>query len=578
MRVIPPLPITDTRFTSSTVAEPYAPAAYAGGTTYAFDDIVSVAADFTIYKSLQSSNLGHTPSASPTWWQVVGPTETAYNGATTNYALGAAVSANHRVYKSLVLQTASNPLPVWPATSTAFWIDVGPTNKWAMFDTIRNTRTISPSTMTIVVTPGIRVNSFAVMGMRNVSTLHLTAKSPANVLTGTAQAGTARSLTLSSAASITPDAYAGQSITITSGTGVGQQRKVVTSRKNGFAYSADASNAVYSKTQCTVVGDLVTCTAVSDPNVGQIWDTGVPLANRTFTVAVDLWIDVGQPTTGYLWYVYDAASVSDVHTQFIILTTTRTRYTFTVTMAASAANTGISGRIDQQQGQGFVVGNTYHAANWQIVEGADVPYVPTLATAAVGVAVDTPWTTVPDATSVYELGSYDYTATLSTRTVADWYSYFFSDFTYKASEAHFNIPPYSDAVITLTLTALSGNVECGAFVIGSQVYIGATQYNAVSDYVNFSTVTRDFAGKVNTMTQRPGAPKTSQQILVPKAIAQYVKNTVMALDATPAVWSGIDDDTSNWFEPILILGFATSAPMNISYPEHAMLTLDLMEV
>ena len=357
MRVIPPLAITGARFTSSTTAEPYAPAAYAGGTTYAADAIVSVAADFTIYKSLVGSNTGHTPSTSPTWWEVVGPTETAYDSGVTNYALGATVSANHRVYESRVLQTVSNPLPVWPETETDFWIDVGPTNKWAMFDVLRNTRTISPTSLTVVITPGRRVDSFAVMGMRNVRTLHI-----------------------------------------------------------------------------------------------------------------------------------------------------------------SATSAAYGGTI------------------------------------------------------------YDYTVDLSTRAVSSWYEHFFNSFSYKGSEVHFDIPPYNDAIITLVLTADSGNVECGAFVLGSNAYIGATQYNAISDYVNFSSVTRDFAGKVNTMTQRPGAPKTNQSIMIDKARAQFIKDVIMSLDATPAVWSDIDDDTSGYFDPLLILGFVTNAPINIGLPDKAMLTLELMEI
>jgi len=173
---------------------------------------------------------------------------------------------------------------------------------------------------------------------------------------------------------------------------------------------------------------------------------------------------------------------------------------------------------------------------------------------------------------------YDYTATLSTRTLTDWYSYFFGAFNTKTSEVHFGIPPDSSCVITLVLTANSGNVQCGAFVLGSSVYIGATQYNAVSDYVNYSTVTRDFAGKVNLMTQRPGAPKTNQQVMIDKDRAQFIRDTIMALDATPAVWSGIDDDTSGYFAPLLILGFATNAPINIGYPDKAMLTLELTEI
>ena len=62
MRVIPPLTITAAMLTSSSATEPWAPSAYAGGTTYAFGDVVSVAADFTIYESLAAGNVGNTPN------------------------------------------------------------------------------------------------------------------------------------------------------------------------------------------------------------------------------------------------------------------------------------------------------------------------------------------------------------------------------------------------------------------------------------------------------------------------------------------------------------------------------------
>jgi hypothetical protein len=48
------------------VVLPSAPSAYAGGTTYAVGD--HVADGGVNYYSLQSSNTGHTPASSPTWW------------------------------------------------------------------------------------------------------------------------------------------------------------------------------------------------------------------------------------------------------------------------------------------------------------------------------------------------------------------------------------------------------------------------------------------------------------------------------------------------------------------------------
>ena len=113
-----------------------------------------MAADFAIYESLAGSNTGNTPASSPLWWRAIGPTETAYNPATT-YALGDTVysAAAHRCYESLAAGNLGNPLPVLPETETTKWIDVGPTNRWAMFDLSRNTQTVAASPLTVVVAP-----------------------------------------------------------------------------------------------------------------------------------------------------------------------------------------------------------------------------------------------------------------------------------------------------------------------------------------------------------------------------------------------------------------------------------------
>lgn len=220
------------------------------------------------------------------------------------------------------------------------------------------------------------------------------------VHSGTAQAGASRSLTLAASASTVADVYAKKVVSITGGTGAGQQRNVVTSRQNGFRYSPDASNSAYFKNQCTAVGNLVTCTATADPYVGQAWNTGAPIGGRTFSFSVELWVDAGQPTAGYLLFLYDAAAAYPVN-KSITLTTVRTRYYFTATINALAAGNSINGRVDQQSG--FVVGNNYHAENFQIEEGLPSENIHTEANPAVGVAVDVPWTVVPDATSTYDL-------------------------------------------------------------------------------------------------------------------------------------------------------------------------------
>lgn len=66
-----PIEITDARFISSTIPEPYSTEpAYSGAATYAeFDRVSVISADsHLVYESLQSGNINHTPATSPTHW------------------------------------------------------------------------------------------------------------------------------------------------------------------------------------------------------------------------------------------------------------------------------------------------------------------------------------------------------------------------------------------------------------------------------------------------------------------------------------------------------------------------------
>lgn len=352
MQVIPPVDITDAMLTSSTVQESVA-ATYNAGTTYAAGAYAGPAAvhgqEQVIWRSLQNGNIGNA-QVEGAWWTAAGSVYPAYDVA-HNYAVGeyAQDNTNHLMYQKLVAG------PGDPLTDTTKWELIGPTNRWAMFDYNRNTRSSVPGTMTFVITPGERINSIALAGLR------------ANSYT----------------------------ITITSTTGG-----------------------------------------------GTVWSE---------------------------------------------------------------------------------------------------------------------------------------TGTLNTRETFTWYDYFFGEFSTQESLAFFDIPPYSDCVITVTLTATSGNVECGACVVGTYVYLGETQYTAVSDVLNFSTVDRDADGNA-TLTARRNVPKTTQQVWCDKMRVNKVRQLREDLNATPAIWYGIDDATDGWFESLQILGVYKEFTINVALPEKAVITLTLEEI
>jgi hypothetical protein len=109
MKVIRPVPVTDANFVSSSVPETDHPA-WAIGTTYGAGALVIKTATHRIYESLVAGNVGHDPAD--------------------------------------------------PAGT--FWIDIGPTNRWAMFDEAIGSLTTATTSMTVTLEPG-SVDAVAVL-------------------------------------------------------------------------------------------------------------------------------------------------------------------------------------------------------------------------------------------------------------------------------------------------------------------------------------------------------------------------------------------------------------------------------
>lgn len=164
MNVIRPTTLTDAMLISSNVAET-APAAYAGGTTYALGDTASIAGAaglITVYESLQNGNTGHAPASSPTWWQSLSETYQAWASGTT-YAMADRVllASTHKIYESIQAgNTNHDPAADLLLETPLWWKIVGATNRWAMFDQLAGQQTSQTTDIEITVQPG-RIDSVA---------------------------------------------------------------------------------------------------------------------------------------------------------------------------------------------------------------------------------------------------------------------------------------------------------------------------------------------------------------------------------------------------------------------------------
>jgi hypothetical protein len=387
MRVIPPVTITEAMVTSSTAVEPgVGEVTWASGTAYALGDNVILGApsstvtitiaspgvltwashglpDATIVVLTTTGALPTGLTASTVYYVVNSTTNTFQLSATANGApivttgsqsgTHTATAQVHRVYESL--QAANTGHPPALAASATWWLDVGPTNKWAMFDTLRNTATQVASPLTVVIRPGQRVDSIALLGL-------------------------------------VADTVA---ITVTSVTGGGTVRS--------------------------------------------------------------------------------------------------------------------------------------------------------------------------------------YSASLSTRQVSSWYTYFFAPFSTKPSVVLFDLPPYTDAIITVTLTRSSGYVSCGALVLGTSVYVGRVLHQAENDALNFSEIDRDTFGTA-ILTPRRTVPKINVPARFTKANTQTLIDLRTTLNAVPAVWSGLDADDDGYFGAFLILGVYKQFKLNADQSEDGLASIEVEEI
>lgn len=172
-----------------------------------------------------------------------------------------------------------------------------------------------------------------------------------------------------------------------------------------------------------------------------------------------------------------------------------------------------------------------------------------------------------------------YTATrnLNTREVFDWYDYYFSEFSKTPNVVFFDIPPYSNAVITITFTSVS-TIKVGAIVLGNQTDLGNAIHGVASEELNFSRIEREVTGE-SLLLQRRSVPKINIQSLAQPDKLNKIRETRKNLNAVPAVWSGLDDKINNpYFETVLLLGVYKRFEINMNNSQLVDINLEIEEI
>jgi hypothetical protein len=87
--------------------------------------------------------------------------------AGTTYAQNARVilAATHRIYESVAGGNVGHD----PASTTGYWLDIGPTNRWAMFDEALGSATAADGPLVVQLNPGTTVDAVALLDVSATS-------------------------------------------------------------------------------------------------------------------------------------------------------------------------------------------------------------------------------------------------------------------------------------------------------------------------------------------------------------------------------------------------------------------------
>lgn len=164
---------------------------------------------------------------------------------------------------------------------------------------------------------------------------------------------------------------------------------------------------------------------------------------------------------------------------------------------------------------------------------------------------------------------YDRTIELTRRSVLDWYDYFYAPFELRTDVLFRDLPLRMGNVITITITAGSGDAACGALVLGHSKIIGDALMGTSVGITDYSRKAKDEWGNT-TIVQRSYNKRMRVPLLLQSNFVDEFQRLMAQYRATPLVWI-----VSDRYDSTLVYGFYRDFDVVISYPTHAECSLEI---
>ena len=165
---------------------------------------------------------------------------------------------------------------------------------------------------------------------------------------------------------------------------------------------------------------------------------------------------------------------------------------------------------------------------------------------------------------------YSHNANLDGSYVYDWYMYFFEPFTQIGEVVLTDIPPYSNARMTLTLSG-SGSVAIGQLSFGTFYELGDAEYGATAGIIDYSRKDTNEFGET-AFVKRAFSKRMTARLMLDAVQMNKVQRVLSDIRATPAVWIGADGET---YIPLVVFGFYRDFTIDVAYPTKSYCSLEI---
>jgi hypothetical protein len=145
----------------------------------------------------------------------------------------------------------------------------------------------------------------------------------------------------------------------------------------------------------------------------------------------------------------------------------------------------------------------------------------------------------------------------ATRTFEDWYEFAFNPFSSSKNMLFDNIPPFSGAKTVINISQSGGFIpKVGGIVVGELFNIGNLTYGTSRPQLNYSAIVTDEFGNT-TLTKRPSKGAIDGVLQCNANQANTILDLQDALNATPTVWVGLNEEIQTYYNSLFILGVYT---------------------